>query len=565
MRDLPASIFATAGVRAHGSRGVLPEDDEYAGLDDAEWVSTPWGEPLRPLMFTFVTTCNRAVGGGKPVRRPFFVTQLPYDRNYPDRVGVRGYWLIEGTEALVYHDVKRMRRDVKACLLEMNVGSYILDKTWRELVSITQVELGIAVALGSSETDDTDCDTIPLIGVFAIEQWKHVIHTLTASSTIADIVSLLELSPPSGSLHFTNIVPLQPSFEPVPDDVFSIEKRVFLIGAAAGQPSHAIEFTDSRDGSRCRMRPEGRPSGGVLIGTRLLLAAEARASISIPVEGPYLIHGESELVLTEELVSVPISCMQRCIPILAVPPRANVIFGMAYEAATRPMELVLADGSLAVIAEPRTEEQVRADLLSVATSVGFEGIEDTRRLLLNEVRLQATPEKQTNLADSRVVLRGFSLARALMIMRDPVWRGDRSLTLEQYLTRGELCNILGELPSDGWIIPEKEPDARGVVRKRTKNKGYLLVMTHDDGNGRGSNVLAYCLETKCLTLRLALGYFGENLKFVKGATPPARAEGETACHEFDIVTRTYQLRTDGVVWTEARALAHFDQHFERLS
>ena len=75
--------------------------------------------------------------------------------------------------------------------------------------------------------------------------------------------------------------------------------------------------------------------------------------------------------------------------------------------------------------------------------------------------------------------------------------------------------------------------------------------------GCGSNVISYCLETKRLTLRLALGYFGENLKFVKGASPPPKGEGEGTDHEFDIVTRTYQQRTTAEVWTEARALAHF--------
>ena len=462
MRDLPASIFATPGVRAHGCTGVLPDDDEYAGLHDAEWVSTPWGEPLRPLMFTFATTLNRAAGGGKPTRRPFFVTQLPYDPNYPDRVGVRGYWLTESSEVLLYHDVKRMRKDIRASLLSMKPGSYVIDKTWRELVSITQIELGIAVTLGTDDTKDTDCDIISLIGIFAIENWKHVIHALTTSSTITNIVQLLGLAPLAGNLHFTNMMPLMPSFEPVADDVFQINKRIFMIGAAAGQPSHAIEYTDSRDGIRQCLRPEGRPSGGVLVGTRLICAAEARTAVG-HVDGPYLIHGDNELILTEELATVPISCMQQCVPILAVPPRATVVFQMAYESATRPMELILSDGALTVIAESRTEEQVRADLLSVATSVGFESMEDTQRLLFNEVRLQAVPEKQVSLGNALIVLRGFSLARALSIMSDPVWRGDRSLTLEQQLTLAELRGVLGAHPSDGWIIPEKEPDAGYVI------------------------------------------------------------------------------------------------------
>ena len=67
----------------------------------------------------------------------------------------------------------------------------------------------------------------------------------------------------------------------------------------------------------------------------------------------------------------------------------------------------------------------------------------------------------------------------------------------------------------------------------------------------------YCLETKCLTLRLSLAYFSENLKYQRGATLPPRADHEGRGYEFDIVTRSYQSRTAGEVWTEARALEHF--------
>ena len=557
MRNLPASIFATPGVCAYGTIHVLDENDEYAGLHLAEYVTMPWEEVLRPSMFVFVTARNRAAGGGQTVRRPFFVTELPYDPVHPDRPGVRGFWLTEGFEVLNYHDTKRMRKDVRIQIEKMERGNYVIDSTWREIVAASAVELSICVQLGTEhDTDDSDCDVLSLVGIFAIEQWKHVLKPITSNASIIDVHHGLGLPPPAMTSLFTNIIPRESSFEPIDHDVFAFAGRMLTIGAAPGRPTHAIEYLDTRDGKWHRVRPEGRPSGGQFLATRLMTASEVRASGAF-VHNSLLVYGKRELVLTEDVIVVPLACMAKPVPILVVPPRAKATFGMAFESATHPLELMLVDNELVVIGEPSTEECVRADLMAVARFVGYESPTDTQRLLYNEARLQAVPEKQASLANALVVLRGFSLARALGIMRDPVWRGDRSLTLDQALTLEELREVLGAHPSDGWIIPEKEPDAGGVVRKCTKNKGYILVMMHDDSDGCGSNVISYCLETKRLTLRLALSYFGENLKFVKGACPPRKGEGEGPDHEFDIVTRAYQQRTTGEVWTEARALAHF--------
>ena len=85
--------------------------------------------------------------------------------------------------------------------------------------------------------------------------------------------------------------------------------------------------------------------------------------------------------------------------------------------------------------------------------------------------------------------------------------------------------------------------------------GYMLVMTHDDVNGKGANKISYCLETKTLTIFLSVAFFGENLKFVDGAPPPLCEDDALA---FDIVTRTHVDRTlPSTPWSEARALAHF--------
>jgi hypothetical protein len=87
----------------------------------------------------------------------------------------------------------------------------------------------------------------------------------------------------------------------------------------------------------------------------------------------------------------------------------------------------------------------------------------------------------------------------------------------------------------------------------------MLVMTHDDANGKGSNKMTYCLETKTLCIHLSLAFFGENLKFIDGQLPP-EPPAQAAQLEFDIVTRKWVNRNEAPPWTEARALAHFGMH-----
>jgi hypothetical protein len=132
------------------------------------------------------------------------------------------------------------------------------------------------------------------------------------------------------------------------------------------------------------------------------------------------------------------------------------------------------------------------------------------------------------------------------------WSGDRALTLEYYFEDVEDVERL--LVVSAWRVAELPSDRRGRARKRKRNKGFLLIMTHNDSDDKGSNRISYCLETKLLEIRLGVAYYGENLNFVKGYSPPEPDVGE-AGHVFDIVTRAY--RAPGVlpVSTLARARA----------
>ena len=178
-------------------------------------------------------------------------------------------------------------------------------------------------------------------------------------------------------------------------------------------------------------------------------------------------------------------------------------------------------------------------------------------LIRNEVRLQMTPENQKNFASAVAVIPGFDYSKFLTMARglEAEWTGTRSLTLQYELVGDAEIGELWPGKHNGWVVPEKPPDKSGRKRLRpARNRGYMLVMAHDDVDGKGSNKLSYCLETKELRIHLSLAFFNENLKFVDGKPPPL-SPGKKL--EFDIVTRAWVDRKHSEPWTEARALNHF--------
>ena len=48
MASLPSSVYCTSGRRAFGNAGLLPDDDEWAGLQVATHARTEWGELVLP-------------------------------------------------------------------------------------------------------------------------------------------------------------------------------------------------------------------------------------------------------------------------------------------------------------------------------------------------------------------------------------------------------------------------------------------------------------------------------------------------------------------------------------
>ena len=168
-------------------------------------------------------------------------------------------------------------------------------------------------------------------------------------------------------------------------------------------------------------------------------------------------------------------------------------------------------------------------------------------------------EQQENLANSCVTIRGVDHGRVLLLKagRAAEWVGDRQSTYVHEFTDAEEVGELWPRLPNGWVVPEKPLDKAGRKRARpARSRGYMLVETWQDQNGKGSNKLMYCMETKELKLFFAVGFYNENLTFVDGAPPPPC---EDPSLEYDIVERAWVNRLDPETekWTEARARARF--------
>ena len=77
------SIYATPGRKSYGQRGVLPsEADPFAGLVQATWAFTEWGEHVTLPAFGFLTV--KANGSQKAVTSLVFATDLFHPEDQPD-------------------------------------------------------------------------------------------------------------------------------------------------------------------------------------------------------------------------------------------------------------------------------------------------------------------------------------------------------------------------------------------------------------------------------------------------------------------------------------------------
>lgn len=100
---------------------------------------------------------------------------------------------------------------------------------------------------------------------------------------------------------------------------------------------------------------------------------------------------------------------------------------------------------------------------------------------------------------ARVTLKNCSFVSALLLTNGELERAGRSLW-EAYLVGPDAVRELWpvdrrtrrRLPN-GWIVPELPPDAAGRKRPRLERHcGVMLIETHADENGKGSNKVTFC-------------------------------------------------------------------------
>ena len=109
--SLPISIYATPGVRAFGDAGRVPAtDDECAGLQIAYVAHTAAMEKVTSPSFGFLTSQERAAGGGKASRAPFLLLAVLHVEARPDILMVVGVWLLDKDDLHVHYPFAKILR-----------------------------------------------------------------------------------------------------------------------------------------------------------------------------------------------------------------------------------------------------------------------------------------------------------------------------------------------------------------------------------------------------------------------------------------------------------------------
>ena len=269
-----------------------------------------------------------------------------------------------------------------------------------------------------------------------------------------------------------------------------------------------------------------------------------------------------DLVLTAREHEVPRSQVIR--PITCLRDRAYFAGHLDGRSGVRGLNLMLDEThELRAIKEPLTEAMVNKQIHILRNELNPNDRENITSLLRNEVRFQAVPEKIKNLQCARIE---FPMEYATFLQvpyaleADPV--GDRELTVEYFLRdEAEMRELWGGALPNGWVVPEKQPDKAGRKRERLESqKGYMIIMMHNDKDSKGVNKFTYTRETKKFILTLALAFFSENLNFVSGEQPPPAPEGWSSTEAaYDIVSMSWVNRANAPAWTKARARDHFGE------
>ena len=430
---LPASIYATAGRRAHGFGDVLPPTDMYAGLTRAKRADTNMGEPCRGPLFGTAGTTNSKKDGNQRVTELFLSSEVIHPEDNPDRVAHRGLWCTTGEGLLLFRAGANFSADVKRKLRDMAPNERVIDKQWPDVVVHATFEPGVAIETGPATGASAVEDKFFICYILIVQNWQYHLVELSHGATIDEIMEVvgdglvqppLTIHPPPPS----GLVPSTPSFDAIASDAYFHDGVVRHVGATPGGLVYGETY-----GMATGEEAFGVPIATPIDGTLRLYVLKERDAVADRVDADYLTV-DGTLIISNEIVEIGVAQLKKHGGLLLVPPRAHHIFKAEYPTATRLLELVERGDVVTCIEEPTTAPDAHAMLLRHAGSTGYEQPADIKMLLANECVLQARPEAQRTFADTLIMLRGFSLAKLLAVAgeRAIVPRGNRSMAYDMY-------------------------------------------------------------------------------------------------------------------------------------
>lgn len=109
--SLPTSIYSSPGMRGFGDAGTVPPGDHFKcdGLQIVYVARTAAIAKVMMPRFGFVTTLNRKVAGGKPIRNGFLALQERIVQGRPDIVALVGVWILGKDDLSIYYPKMHVR------------------------------------------------------------------------------------------------------------------------------------------------------------------------------------------------------------------------------------------------------------------------------------------------------------------------------------------------------------------------------------------------------------------------------------------------------------------------
>ena len=153
---VPGSAFATDGVRAFGTHGLVPDDDKrFGGLNRAQCARDRTGAMLEPPCFGWVH--YEARGTGEPGTDLMLILALLHKPEHPSSVIAFGTWVLtQGVEDATLDKcwkatAMKQEKNNKAALNRMQPMEMILSLDWVHQAALKDIELSAVVTHSSAE------------------------------------------------------------------------------------------------------------------------------------------------------------------------------------------------------------------------------------------------------------------------------------------------------------------------------------------------------------------------------------------------------------------------------